>query len=74
MNGYKQADAIDKQILQLINMNPLTVANSIEWLNFTRTIITGLDLIREDAAATLKKSIQKCPTCGNIGGTDETID
>ena len=62
MNGYKEADVIDKQILQLIEKEPLTVENCGEWLNFTRTIRTGLTLIIENATA-LKK-IHKCPTCG----------
>ena len=49
MDGYKEAAKIDRLIEQLLEDNSITPDNALDWLRFTRTIKTGLDILEETA-------------------------
>ena len=45
MNGYKEAEKIDKMITKLIEKHGITAANCADWMILIRTVGTGLHLI-----------------------------
>ncbi len=49
MDGYGEARKIEKRIRQILAENPITQQNALEWMNFSRTISSGLDLLVADA-------------------------
>ena len=49
MTGYKEAEIIDKQINARLSDNGITKDNAQGWMNFARTLISGLDMIHKKA-------------------------
>ena len=49
MNGYKEASTIDNEINKLLKENPLSEENALEWMRFTRTVRSTLEIIEECA-------------------------
>lgn len=45
MKGYEEAGLIDEQINKLLMKVDITKGNALEWLHFTRTVISGLQHI-----------------------------
>lgn len=54
MNGYKEADTIDRTINSLIAQFPIR-DNTKSWLTFSRTIKTTCDILEHAALIELKK-------------------
>ncbi len=48
-DAYAQADMINNKIIKLYQKNKIKNDNTMEWLLFTRTIKTCLDLIDYEA-------------------------
>jgi len=46
-NGYAEAEKIERQINKLLEADPITKENALEWLKFARTIETTMTIIRE---------------------------
>ena len=53
MDGYKEAAKIDGLIEQLLEDNFITPDNALDWLRFTRTIKTSLDILEETAKSVI---------------------
>ena len=49
MEAYAEAQAIDDKIHDLVDKYPISKKNAVEWLNFTRTLETSLNLLRSKA-------------------------
>ena len=45
MDGYKEAFILDQQINALAQKNTPSVDNALEWLHFTRTVKSSLDIL-----------------------------
>jgi len=54
LDSYKEAAKIDKNISTILLNNPITRENALNWLNFCRTIISGLDILHMEAKDLLK--------------------
>lgn len=48
LQGYKEAEKIDKQLENLLKQFPVTEHNYMEWLKLTRTVETTCTLIQGD--------------------------
>lgn len=55
MDGYKEAEKLDVAINKLVGKYPPTKDNAIEWLKFTRTVVTGLKIMNLEALKILRK-------------------
>lgn len=62
--GYKQAQVFDEQLAKLYIKYPPNDENRLQWLNFTRTITTDLDIISKDCMKKKQDDSPKCPNCG----------
>ena len=55
MDGYTEAEKIEVKIKKLIIAYPVDKHNINDWLNFIRTIKTGVNLVEENLYEKLKK-------------------
>jgi len=73
MNGYEEAEKIDKQISDLLNKNPISEENCMEWWRLTRTLRTGLEILEANAKIVVntkypKRQVgHKMDTKGKVG-------
>lgn len=62
-HGYQQAARIDRQIDAQLKIYPISGCNSMshlrEWMLFSRTLQTSLDLLNAAAAARLKQIVER---------------
>ena len=49
MNGYQEALTIEKLINKLLDDNPITKDNYLDWMKFSRTLSTAANIIFETA-------------------------
>jgi hypothetical protein len=49
MKGYEEAEKIDLQINELLDREPMTEENALEWLKLARTIKTTCEVLQEVA-------------------------
>lgn len=53
-HGYTEAQTIEAYIEKLLEHHPVTYDNVQEWLNFARTINTGLDVVTDACMDAIK--------------------
>lgn len=54
MDGYGEAEKVDERINLLLEKEGISEENAHAWLAYTRTIISGLEIIREEAELLLE--------------------
>ena len=59
MRGYEEAAKIDELIYKLYEKEPLCLENACEWMAYTRTVVSGLNLIEQKALGLLRKESEK---------------
>ncbi len=65
MKGYKEASKIDKLVNKLLSENPITEKNAREWMQFCRTISSGLEILNMEAREKLLPKGSNGETGGN---------
>lgn len=56
MDGYKEAEKIDKQINKLLKKFPYTKENLPEWMRFTNVIRSSCNIVFTDALASTRRT------------------
>lgn len=54
MNGYREAEKVDMLINRLLGKEGISEKNAHAWLAYTRTIISGLEILRKEAELLLE--------------------
>lgn len=57
MKAYEEAQKIDRTINKLLESEPITKDNAMQWALFARTIASGLDAIHEIALEKVIKTM-----------------
>ena len=55
MEGYKQAEKFDKVIGAILQKEPISKENAMEYLRFSRTLQTSLNIIEKKSIDLLTK-------------------
>jgi cell division FtsZ-interacting protein ZapD len=55
MDGYKEAEKIEELIQKIAREHPISHENAVEWLHFTRTLSTSLEIFKAKAFGILKR-------------------
>ena len=53
MDGYKEAEKFDALLNKLVKEQSIRPGNAREWLAFTRTVVTGMQIVEKDALRAL---------------------
>jgi len=53
MEGYKEAEKFDALLTTLVKKHSIRPGNAKEWLSFTRTVVTGLEVLEKAALRAL---------------------
>jgi len=69
MNGYEEARKIDNKINELLENNPISEENGMEWWRFARTVRTGLEIIEQKAKDLVSERTERLASerSGKIG-------
>lgn len=59
MNGYEEAIKFERQLNAKLRQQPLTKENAQEWWKFTRTVISGLQIIQKEAIELHKEAVDE---------------
>ena len=70
MNGYEEARKIDNKINELLENNPISEENGMEWWRFARTVRTGLEIIEQKAKDEVSKQTEQLAV-GRSNNKDE---
>ena len=70
MNGYEEARKIDNKINELLENNPISEENGMEWWRFARTVRTGLEIIEQKAKDKVSKQTEQL-AAGRSNNKDE---
>lgn len=70
MNGYEEAGKIDGKINELLENNPISEENGMEWWRFARTVRTGLEIIEQKAKDKVSKQTEQL-AAGRSNNKDE---
>ena len=70
MNGYQEAEKIDKQIGSLVNKEPISSDNVMEWWHFVRTIQSGLAILEEEVKTALNLKTEEVARAKSGGDGD----
>jgi len=58
IDGYKEAEVIDRQLNAIVMRHKITIENAREFLNFTRAIITTLYTIQSEAHKVMREKVE----------------
>jgi len=67
MKGYEKSEKIEKEINDLLKNNPITSENALEWMNFSRTIRSGLEIIEKKAMDEIDKDTERVASQTHTG-------